>query len=91
MVKVERRVMSKRKKIFLWIMGGLGAFLLLLFIAILLAPRLINLESIREKILATASEKVGGEVRFQTSKGLWIYKGSYIRKQKRRRVILCTV
>ena len=57
--------MNKRKRIIIWIVGGLGAFLLLLFIAMLLAPRLINLESIREKILATASEKVGGEVRFE--------------------------
>ena len=46
-------------------MGGVGALFLLLFIAMLLAPRLINLEPIREKVLATASEKVGGEVRFQ--------------------------
>ena len=64
-VKVERNSMNKRRKIFLWIMGGVGALLLLLFIAMLLAPRLINLEPIREKVLATASEKVGGEVRFQ--------------------------
>jgi hypothetical protein len=64
-VKVERNSMNKRRKIFLWIMGGVGAFLLLLFIAMLLAPRLINLEPIREKVLAIASEKVGGEVRFQ--------------------------
>ncbi|MGD9034837.1 MAG: AsmA family protein, partial [Desulfobacteraceae bacterium] len=57
--------MTKRKKIFRIFIMGVGAFLLLLFIAMLLAPRLINLEPIREKFLATASEKVGGEVRFQ--------------------------
>jgi len=57
--------MSKRKKISLWIMGGVGVLLILLLAFLLIVPRLINLEPIREKALSSISEKVGGEVKFQ--------------------------
>jgi uncharacterized protein involved in outer membrane biogenesis len=36
--------MNKRKKISLWVVGGLGAVLLLLLVTLLLAPKLINLD-----------------------------------------------
>jgi hypothetical protein len=58
--------MSRYKKISLWILGGTGALLVLLLVfMILLLPKLINLEPMREKILATVSQKMGGEVEFQ--------------------------
>jgi uncharacterized protein involved in outer membrane biogenesis len=56
--------MSKRKKILLWLGGCLGGLLVLLFASILLVPRLINLDQIRQKAIAGISEKVGGEVNF---------------------------
>ncbi len=39
--------------------------MVLLVVFILLLPTLINLEPMREKVLATVSQKVGGEVKFQ--------------------------
>ncbi|MFB0508555.1 MAG: AsmA-like C-terminal domain-containing protein [Thermodesulfobacteriota bacterium] len=57
--------MSRYKKISLWILGGAGALLVLLLLFILLLPTLINFEPMRKKILATVSQKVGGEVEFQ--------------------------
>jgi hypothetical protein len=57
--------MSKRKKIFLWIMGGAGALMVLLLAFLLAAPKLINLEPIKEKVLAQVSQQVGGEFEFQ--------------------------
>jgi len=58
--------MSRCKKISLWILGGTGALLVLLLVfMILVLPKLINLEPMREKILATVSQKMGGEVEFQ--------------------------
>ncbi|MFQ6077774.1 MAG: AsmA family protein, partial [Thermodesulfobacteriota bacterium] len=57
--------MSRHKKISLWILIGTGALLVLLLLFILLLPKVINLEPMREKILATVSQKVGGHVEFQ--------------------------
>jgi uncharacterized protein involved in outer membrane biogenesis len=57
--------MSKRKKIAIWVMGVIGALLVLMLILMLLLPRIINLEPIRQKIIARISQEVGGEVEFQ--------------------------
>ena len=57
--------MSGYKKISLWILGCTGALLVLLLLFILLLPKLVNLEPMREKILATVSQQVGGEVEFK--------------------------
>ena len=57
--------MSKRKKIFRILLVCIGVILVLLLAVQLIVPKLINLESIKGKILASASEKVGGEVRCQ--------------------------
>jgi hypothetical protein len=55
--------MTRRKKIFRIAIIVLGAFLVLLLAFQIIVPKLINLESIKGKILASASEKVGGEVK----------------------------
>ena len=57
--------MSRYKKISLWVIGGIGILLVLLLLFILLLPKLINLEPMRKKILATVSQKVGAAVEFQ--------------------------
>jgi hypothetical protein len=57
--------MTKRKKIFRIVIISVGALLVILLAFQIIVPKLINLESIKGKILASASEKVGGEVRFQ--------------------------
>ncbi|MGD9321575.1 MAG: AsmA-like C-terminal domain-containing protein, partial [Desulfobacteraceae bacterium] len=55
--------MTKRKKIFRIVIISVGALLAILLAFQIIVPKLINLESIKGKILATASEKVGGEVK----------------------------
>ncbi len=57
--------MKKGKKISLWITGILGALLVLLLAFLLLFPRLVNLEPIKETVLARISEKTEGKVTFQ--------------------------
>ncbi len=55
--------MTRRKKIFRIVIIGVGVLLVLLLAFQIIVPKLINLESIKGKILASASEKVGGEVK----------------------------
>ena len=57
--------MNKRKKIFSIAIIVVGAFLVLLLALQFIVPKLVNLESIKGKILASASEKVGGDVKCQ--------------------------
>jgi len=57
--------MTKRKKIYRILIVTIGVILLLLLSVQLIVPRLTNLESIKGKILASVSEKVGGEVKCQ--------------------------
>ena len=57
--------MPKLKKKTRWLVGGLGVVLVLLLVAILVAPRLVNLEPVKEKLLAQASKAVGGKVECQ--------------------------
>lgn len=57
--------MTSRKKKYFWIAGSVGALLTLLFILLLLLPRLISLEPLRDKILADISQTLGGTVEFE--------------------------
>ncbi len=57
--------MTRRKKIFRIAITVVGAFLILLLAIQFIVPRLINLESVKGEILASASERVGGEVKCQ--------------------------
>jgi len=57
--------MDRQKKVLLWAVGVIGTLSVLLLVFILLLPTLINLDRIREKIVATISEKVGAELEFQ--------------------------
>jgi len=57
--------LSRKRKRLVWILGALGAFLCLLLALLVLAPKLINLEPIREKVLASFSEKLGGQVEYK--------------------------
>jgi uncharacterized protein involved in outer membrane biogenesis len=57
--------MSRRKKIYLWVAGSIGVLLILLLALVVLLPRLINLELLRERILADVSQTVGGVVEFE--------------------------
>jgi len=45
-------------------MGAIAVLFVLLLILILLLPRIINLEPIRQKIIARVSEEVGGELEY---------------------------
>ncbi|UCG14010.1 MAG: AsmA-like C-terminal domain-containing protein [Deltaproteobacteria bacterium] len=51
--------MSKKKKIFFWVTGTL---FVLLLAALLVLPKVIELEPIKERLLAAASEEVGGKI-----------------------------
>ena len=57
--------MIKGKKFFLWIAGGTGTLLLILLALYFLIPRLVDLNSIREKIKTGISQKIAGTVDFQ--------------------------
>ncbi len=57
--------MSRKRKRLVWVLRALGAFLCLLLALLVLAPRLINLEPIKEKVLASFSQKLGGQVEYQ--------------------------
>ncbi len=58
--------MTKAKKIALWTMCGAGGIFLLLFLALaLLAPRLIQLEAVKEKLLSQLEEQTGIHAEFK--------------------------
>ena len=57
--------MSRRRKIFLWIIGSLICLTSFLVGLLLLLPYLINLESVRDKIEALLFQQVGGRVEYQ--------------------------
>ncbi|MBW1743801.1 MAG: AsmA family protein, partial [Deltaproteobacteria bacterium] len=57
--------MTKRKKIYLWITGIVGTLVILLVALFLLLPTLINLDLLREKILAKISQTEGVNIDFQ--------------------------
>ena len=53
------------KRPFYWIIGGLGVLLALVLIFLLLAPKLINMEPLRQKVITGFYEKTGGQVDYQ--------------------------
>lgn len=57
--------MTRRKKISLCIGAGLGILLVLVSAFLILLPRMINLEPVRQRILAGISHKVGAQVECQ--------------------------
>ena len=59
--------MGKTKKRFFWFIGTLGIFLALFWVFLLLLPKTINLDPIKEKIIAEVSDKTGAELKFQHS------------------------
>ena len=57
--------MSRIKKLFLWTTGTLGTLLIFLLILLLLLPYFINLEPVRQKIMADISQHIDGQFVFQ--------------------------
>jgi hypothetical protein len=57
--------MSKKKKIFLWLITGFVSFLILLTALILFSNLIINQEEILERIKSAASGEIPGEIEFQ--------------------------
>jgi hypothetical protein len=57
--------MAGFKRIFFWTAGWIGGGIALLLILVLLLPYLINLDPLQEKILASISDKLGGQVQYQ--------------------------
>ena len=55
----------KHTKILLWLSASLAILLILLVGVILLLPYLINLEPVKERILAILFQQVGGKVEYQ--------------------------
>ena len=55
----------RKKRSLLWILGISGTLLVLLFGLLLLAPRLINTETVRKRVLAAFSENLGGQVEYK--------------------------
>jgi hypothetical protein len=59
------RIRVRNKRPFYWIIVGLEVLLVLVLIFLLLAPKLINLESFRQKAIAGFHEKTGGRIDYQ--------------------------
>jgi hypothetical protein len=57
--------MRNYRKTYVWILGGIGVFLVIFMILVLLAPMLINSKLFREKIAAEISEKIGAHLEAQ--------------------------
>jgi len=57
--------MKRSAKIIRWVSGAAIVFAAVLTIFILIAPRLINIEYVRQVLVSTLSQKIGGEVNFQ--------------------------
>lgn len=57
--------MKRYPKIIRWILGAAALIITVLMIFILIAPRLINIESVREALVSTLSQKIGAELKFQ--------------------------
>lgn len=53
---------GRKKKLTLWV---LGTFLVFLLLPMILVPKLINLEPLKEEILASVAQEVGGQVEAQ--------------------------
>ena len=57
--------MSTGRKLFFWIIGILGTLFILLLVTLLLLPHLINLEPVKQKIQASVSQIIKGEMQYQ--------------------------
>ena len=57
--------MVKRNKFFVWLAGTIGALLIILLAFSFFLPRLVDLDSIRERIKAGISQKISGTIDFQ--------------------------
>jgi hypothetical protein len=57
--------MRNYRKTYVWILGGIGVFLVIFMILVLLAPMLINSKLFKEKIAAEISEKIGAHLEAQ--------------------------
>jgi hypothetical protein len=57
--------MSKRKKTIIWLFRCLLVFGILTIAALVLAPRLINLETVRSNIEDKISHQLGGEIKYR--------------------------
>lgn len=58
-------IMKRYAKIIRWILGAAALLMAVLLVFILIAPRLINIESIRETLVSTLSQRTGAELKFQ--------------------------
>jgi hypothetical protein len=58
--------MKKRKKILIWVMGSLVTLFLLAGGFVLLLPRLIDMEPVRQRILLKLSQELGGKVTYES-------------------------
>ncbi|MBP1713465.1 MAG: rane protein-like, partial [Deltaproteobacteria bacterium] len=61
----NRKIKIWGGKLIIWTMGIVGALLISLFITLLLLPYVVNLESVRQKIMATISQQIAGQAVFQ--------------------------
>ena len=57
--------MKRFAKIICWTLGAAALLMAVLMIFILIAPRLINIEPIREALVSTLSQKIGAELKFE--------------------------
>ena len=57
--------MSKSKKIAIWLIRILGVFTILVVLAMVLSPRLINLEMVSSQIKGRMSRDINGEIKYQ--------------------------
>jgi uncharacterized protein involved in outer membrane biogenesis len=58
--------MKKRKKILIWVIGSLVTLFLLAGGFVLLLPRLIDMEPVRQRILLKLSQELGGKVTYES-------------------------
>ena len=57
--------MSKIKKTTIWLVRILVVFTLLIVLAMVLSPRLINIEAVRNQIKVKMLRDVGGEIKYR--------------------------
>lgn len=58
--------MRKAKRLSIWVGSGLGLLIIVVVISVILAKKFINREHVKEDLLAYLSEKIGGEVKFES-------------------------